>query len=93
MTTIEGVADAGRLHAMQEAFLSCDVVRGAAQSRRTCDYGLAAALRTEISFASAGRIRVERRVEAWECGAVVNPDRLKNQVADSVVMGYWWRVI
>jgi isoquinoline 1-oxidoreductase len=30
---------------------------------------------------------VERVVSAWECGAIVNPDHLKNQVEGAIVMG------
>jgi nicotinate dehydrogenase subunit B len=33
------------------------------------------------------RVRVERVVTAFECGAVVNPDCLKNQVEGGVIMG------
>ncbi len=36
---------------------------------------------------SSGRIRVERLVTAFECGAVVNPDQLKNQVEGASMMG------
>jgi isoquinoline 1-oxidoreductase len=34
-----------------------------------------------------GKVRVVRLVNAFECGAVVNPDHLKNQVEGAVVMG------
>jgi len=34
-----------------------------------------------------GRIRIVRAVEAFECGAVVNPDQLKNQIEGSISMG------
>jgi nicotinate dehydrogenase subunit B len=34
-----------------------------------------------------GRIKVVRAVTAFECGAVVNPDHLKNQVEGAVTMG------
>ena len=34
-----------------------------------------------------GTIKVERVVVAFECGAIVNPDQLKNQVEGSIVMG------
>jgi isoquinoline 1-oxidoreductase len=34
-----------------------------------------------------GSVRVVRAVTAFECGAVVNPDHLKNQVEGAVVMG------
>jgi nicotinate dehydrogenase subunit B len=33
------------------------------------------------------RVRVVRAVTAFECGAVVNPDHLKNQIEGAVVMG------
>jgi isoquinoline 1-oxidoreductase len=36
---------------------------------------------------SSGRVRVVRLVTAFECGAVLNPDHLKNQVEGAVVMG------
>jgi len=41
----------------------------------------------EISIDSARNVRVERVVEAWECGAIVNPEHLKNQVEGAIVMG------
>jgi CO/xanthine dehydrogenase Mo-binding subunit len=41
----------------------------------------------EISIGSGKQVRVERVVEAWECGAIVNPEHLKNQVEGAVVMG------
>jgi isoquinoline 1-oxidoreductase len=34
-----------------------------------------------------GRVRVVRAVSAFECGAVVNPDHLKNQVEGALVQG------
>ena len=36
---------------------------------------------------SSGRVQVVRAVSAFECGAVVNPDHLKNQVEGAMVMG------
>jgi isoquinoline 1-oxidoreductase len=36
---------------------------------------------------SSGRIRVLRAVSAFECGAVLNPDHLKNQVEGCMMMG------
>jgi CO/xanthine dehydrogenase Mo-binding subunit len=33
------------------------------------------------------RVRIDRVVTAFECGAVVNPEHLKNQIEGSVVMG------
>ena len=41
----------------------------------------------EIAATAEGGIQVERVVEAFECGAVVNPEHLKNQVEGAVVMG------
>ena len=32
-------------------------------------------------------MRIERVVAAWECGAIVNPEHLKNQVEGAIVMG------
>src|SRR5260370_19699071 len=40
----------------------------------------------EVSTAGSG-FKVERIVIAFECGAIVNPDGLKNQVEGSVVQG------
>jgi isoquinoline 1-oxidoreductase len=36
---------------------------------------------------SSGKVHVVRAVTAFECGAVLNPDHLKNQIEGSVVMG------
>src|SRR4029077_3364007 len=36
---------------------------------------------------ASGQLRVTRAVTAFECGAIVNPDHLQNQVEGSVVMG------
>jgi nicotinate dehydrogenase subunit B len=36
---------------------------------------------------STGRVQVVRAVSAFECGAIVNPDHLKNQVEGAMVMG------
>lgn len=34
-----------------------------------------------------GQVKLERIVSAFECGAIVNPDNLKNQVAGAAIMG------
>lgn len=34
-----------------------------------------------------GRVKVVRAVTAFECGAILNPDHLKNQIEGSVIMG------
>ena len=36
---------------------------------------------------SSGKVKIERVVTAFECGAIVNPEHLKNQVEGAVVMG------
>ncbi|MFI5459438.1 MAG: molybdopterin cofactor-binding domain-containing protein [Isosphaerales bacterium] len=36
---------------------------------------------------SSGRVQVVRAVSAFECGAIVNPDHLKNQVEGAMMMG------
>lgn len=41
----------------------------------------------EISIGSNKQVQVERVVESWECGAIVNPEHLKNQVEGAIVMG------
>jgi isoquinoline 1-oxidoreductase len=42
---------------------------------------------TEVSIGSGRQLRVERVVSAWECGAIVNPEHLTNQVEGAIVMG------
>jgi len=41
----------------------------------------------EVSIGSGRQLRVERVVSAWECGAIVNPEHLTNQVEGAIVMG------
>lgn len=42
----------------------------------------------EISVTQpGGKVKIERVVTAFECGAIVNPEHLKNQVEGAVVMG------
>jgi isoquinoline 1-oxidoreductase len=42
----------------------------------------------EVSIAQpGGKVKIERVVTAFECGAIVNPEHLKNQVEGAVVMG------
>ncbi|MGB8787031.1 MAG: molybdopterin cofactor-binding domain-containing protein [Candidatus Acidiferrales bacterium] len=36
---------------------------------------------------SSGDVRVERLLTAFECGAIVNPDHLRNQIEGSMMMG------
>ena len=35
----------------------------------------------------SGKVRIDRLVTAFECGAIVNPDGLKNQIEGAVIMG------
>jgi len=41
----------------------------------------------EVSIEPGGGVRVRRLVTAFECGAVVNPDHLRNQVEGAMVQG------
>jgi isoquinoline 1-oxidoreductase len=41
----------------------------------------------EVAVDPAGKVRVVRIVTAFDCGAVVNPDGLKNQIEGAVIMG------
>jgi isoquinoline 1-oxidoreductase len=41
----------------------------------------------EVAVAPSGAVRVVRVVEAFECGAIVNPDGLRNQVEGAIVQG------
>jgi isoquinoline 1-oxidoreductase len=36
---------------------------------------------------ASGKVRLLRVVEAFECGAILNPDQLKNQIEGSIVQG------
>jgi isoquinoline 1-oxidoreductase len=40
-----------------------------------------------VQDAASGKIRVVRVVTAFECGAVLNPDHLRNQIQGAVVQG------
>ena len=43
---------------------------------------------SEVSVDRAsGKVKIERVVSAFECGAVINPDHLKNQIEGSIMMG------
>jgi isoquinoline 1-oxidoreductase len=41
----------------------------------------------EVAVDASGVVRLVRLVTSFECGAIVNPDGLKNQVEGSVIMG------
>jgi CO/xanthine dehydrogenase Mo-binding subunit len=41
----------------------------------------------ELTVDSAGKVKLHRAVAAFDCGAIVNPDGLKNQVEGALIMG------
>jgi CO/xanthine dehydrogenase Mo-binding subunit len=65
------------------------------KSTDTVGYGLACGMEkggyvaacVQIGIGANRDVRVERVVVAWECGAIVNPEHLKNQVEGAIVMG------
>jgi CO/xanthine dehydrogenase Mo-binding subunit len=68
---------------------------GKSKSDATRGFGLACGVEkggyigcaAEISIAQpGGKVKIERVVAAFECGAVVNPEHLKNQIEGSMVM-------
>jgi nicotinate dehydrogenase subunit B len=54
-------------------------MRGSAR----CDVATAA----EVSVSPAGVVQLTRLVVAYECGAIVNPDGLRNQTIGAVIQG------
>jgi len=40
-----------------------------------------------VADRSSGKVKIARVVTAFECGAIINPDHLKNQIEGSIVMG------
>jgi CO/xanthine dehydrogenase Mo-binding subunit len=69
---------------------------GQAKSTAALGYGIAGGVdkggyvatcaEVEIDPATK-KIRIRRVVQAWECGAVINPDGLKNQLSGAIVQG------
>lgn len=79
------------LHAAAEKF-----GWGSSKARAGHGFGLAAAAEKGSYLATAvevladkdsGSVKVLRAVSAFDCGAVVNPDQLKNQIEGALVMG------
>ena len=69
---------------------------GKSKSAPNCGNGIAAGFEkggyvatcAEVSVdRESGKVKLVRVVEAFECGAIVNPDQLKNQIEGSIVMG------
>ncbi|HEX4749293.1 MAG TPA: molybdopterin cofactor-binding domain-containing protein [Bryobacteraceae bacterium] len=66
-----------------------------AQSTKTTGFGLACGLEkggyvagcAEVEIDPNRDIHVKRVVVAWECGAIVNPKHLENQVEGAIMMG------
>lgn len=51
------------------------------------DKGSYVATCAEVEVDGSGKLRIVRLVTAFECGAIVNPDHLQNQVEGGVTMG------
>lgn len=68
---------------------------GKAKSTRDRAFGIAGGIEkgghvatiAEVEIKPDNTIRVRRVVEAFECGAVVNPDGLRNQIQGAIMMG------
>ena len=66
---------------------------GSAKSSPDRGYGIACgtdkggfvATCAEVSIDPAKKVKIRRVVQAWECGAIVNPDGLRNQVQGALV--------
>jgi isoquinoline 1-oxidoreductase len=41
----------------------------------------------EVKADASGKVRVARIVQAFECGPVINPEHLRNQVEGGIIMG------
>ncbi|MES1256800.1 MAG: molybdopterin cofactor-binding domain-containing protein, partial [Acidobacteriota bacterium] len=67
---------------------------GRSKSRQGQGFGMAAGF-DKGGYVSAcveitvlrGKVRIDRIVQSFECGAIVNPDELKNQIAGGAMMG------
>jgi isoquinoline 1-oxidoreductase len=51
------------------------------------DKGSYVATCVEVEIGDGGSVRVVRVAEAFECGAIVNPGGLHNQITGSIIMG------
>jgi CO/xanthine dehydrogenase Mo-binding subunit len=68
---------------------------GKEKSSSTRGFGIAAgaekgsyvATCVEVGIGGDGAVQVKRVVEAFECGAIVNPNGLQNQIAGAIMMG------
>lgn len=83
-----------RLRAVLEAAAE---IFGWSSAKSTPDHGFGIACGTdkggyvgtcvEVEVTSAKKIRIRRVVQAWECGAIINPDGLRNQISGAIVQG------
>ncbi len=92
---LKNLADA-RLRAVFEAAARAFGWPAAQQTRPGQGFGLAGGVEkggrvaTCVELAAdraSGRVRVARVVTAFECGAIVNPDGLRNQIVGANIMG------
>jgi isoquinoline 1-oxidoreductase len=68
---------------------------GKAKSRAGQGYGLAVGFEkggyfatcVDLTVPAGGGIKIERVVEAFDCGPVVNPEHLKNQIEGAIIQG------
>ena len=68
---------------------------GKAKASREHGFGIAGGIEkggrvatiAEVEIGSKKTVRVRRVVEAFECGAVVNPNELRNQIQGAIMMG------
>jgi nicotinate dehydrogenase subunit B len=65
----------------------CEAGRGVGIAAGTDKGGFIATCAEVAVDPSSGRVQVVRAVSAFECGAIINPDHLKNQVEGAMVMG------
>lgn len=79
IVTLEGLGSAGKPHALQVAFIEEQAVQ--------CGYcinGMIMVADVEVDRRT-GKIRVQKFHVAHDCGQVINPDGLRNQIEGSVV--------
>jgi aerobic-type carbon monoxide dehydrogenase small subunit (CoxS/CutS family) len=92
VTTIEGLAQHGALHALQQAFIDHDAFQCGAPSRRTLKK-ITRCIPTPPVFVEVwvdeelGSITVPRVVSAVAGGRVLNPKTARSQIMGSVVWG------
>jgi nicotinate dehydrogenase subunit B len=79
----------------QRAVLQAVAERAGWSARRRTSLGIACGFEkgsyvatvADVSVATAGVVQLNRLVVAYECGAIVNPDGLRNQVMGAIIQG------